>query len=162
MSVVVADNSPIDVLVRLGCEDLLPTLFGQVVIPRQVQEELLSLKTPKATRQFVLSPPDWFLVREPLSVESIPRLHAGEEAAISLALEMKADLLLIDEERGRQEAVKRGLAITGVIGILEVSARRSLLDLRETFARLVSETDFRINPDFLAERLELFETEMLD
>jgi predicted nucleic acid-binding protein len=162
MSVVVADNSPIDVLVRLGCEHLLPTLFGQIVIPRQVQEELLSLHTPRVTRQFVLSPPEWFQVREPLSIESIPRLHAGEEAAISLALEMKAELPLIDEERGRQEAIKRGLAITGVIGILEASARRHLLDLREIFARLVSETDFRINPDFLPARLELFESETLD
>jgi predicted nucleic acid-binding protein len=41
MSVVVADNSPIDVLVRLGYQEVLPNLFGRVVIPIQVQSELL-------------------------------------------------------------------------------------------------------------------------
>lgn len=160
MSIVVADNSPLDVLLRLGHAQLLPLLFGRVIIPSQVEQELLSPHTPDITRQLILTPPEWLEIQTPSYVETIPRLHAGEEAAISLALELKADLLLIDDERGRREATKRGLAITGVIGILESSARRGWLNLRQTFARLEYETDFRIDPQILAARLEIVERDM--
>lgn len=122
MSIVVADNSPLDVLVRLGHSGVLPALFGHVIIPSQVEQELLSPNTPDVTRQLVLTPPEWLKVQTPSSVEAIPSLHVGEEAAIALALELKADLLLIDDERGRKEATKRGLTITGVIGVLEAAA----------------------------------------
>ena len=156
MSVVVADNSPIDVLVRLGYQEVLPNLFGRVVIPIQVQAELLSPHTPEITHKFIVSPPEWLDISEPRSIEAIPRLHAGEEAAIALALELQAELLIIDDARGRQEAKKRGLAITGVIGVLEAAARRELLGLADAFRRIQTETDFRIRPELLAARLKEF------
>jgi len=158
MNLVVADNSPLDVLVRLGYADTLSRLFGKVFVPLQVQQELLSPNTPELTRAFISNPPPWLTVREPRSIENIPRLHAGEEAAIALALELKADLLLIDEDQGRKEAQRRGLPITGVIGILEASALRGWLDLPEAFRRIQTETDFRIRPEFLVARLKLFES----
>lgn len=160
MSIVVADNSPLDVLVRLGHSDVLPLLFGRVIIPVQVEQELLSPNTPDVTRQLVLAPPEWLRIQMPLIVEDIQGLHAGEEAAIALALELRADILLIDDERGRREATRRGLTITGAVGVLEAAARRGMLNLRQTFARLVKETDFRIDPQILAARLEIVEREL--
>jgi len=45
-------------------------------------------------------------------------LQIGEREAIRLAQEQRADLLLIDERRGRLEAKRRGLATTGTLGVL--------------------------------------------
>lgn len=41
------------------------------------------------------------------------KIHAGEREAIALAEELHADLLLIDDKDGRQEAEKHHLAVTG-------------------------------------------------
>ncbi len=153
---VVADNSPLDVLIRLGHSDLLKTLFGEVVIPTQVRDELLHSNTPEITRKFIEKPPDWLQVCQPTKIEPIPSLHLGEQAAISLALEMNAHLLLIDEKRGRHEALQRRLVVTGTIGILEQAADECLLDLEDAFTRL-RKTNFRIAPAILDRRLQIRE-----
>ncbi len=94
---VVADSSPINILVRIGYVDILPNLFGTACIPPQVRDELSDPQTPLAVRHFVENPPAWLEIRAPAVIEPIPPLGPGEEAAISLAGELKADALLIDE-----------------------------------------------------------------
>jgi len=81
---VVADSSPLIVLVNIGQIDVLPKLFGQVVIPPEVLSELNQPNRPAGARSFVASRPAWLLERVPVTVEAIPFLHAGELAAISL------------------------------------------------------------------------------
>jgi len=84
-------------------------------------------------------------------------LHDGETAAINLARELNADLLLIDEVQGRREAAARNIPLTGTIGVLEMAAAANLLDLKEAFER-VKRTDFWISPNLLDERLKGFRT----
>jgi predicted nucleic acid-binding protein len=81
-------------------------------------------------------------------VEPIPDLHEGERAAISLASELKADLLLIDESDGRSAALARHLQVTGTIGILQRAAEQGWLDLADAFER-IKQTDFWISPKLL-------------
>src|SRR6266404_7474834 len=97
---VVADSSPINILIRIGYIDVLSTLFGSVLIPPEVQSELTDPRTPEVVRHFVNALPSWIQVRQASVIESIPPLDRGEEAAISLAREFKADALLIDEKDG--------------------------------------------------------------
>jgi predicted nucleic acid-binding protein len=47
-----------------------------------------------------------------------PVLHAGEIAALSLALELRADLVLMDEAEGRSVAAALNLRTMGLLGIL--------------------------------------------
>jgi hypothetical protein len=54
----------------------------------------------------------------------LAQLHRGEAEAISLAGHVPADILLIDEQDGRQFAPQMGLAVTGVLGVL-LRAKRS-------------------------------------
>ncbi len=61
--IVVADTTPINYLVLTGHDGLLPKLFGQVLIPREVLRELRAEATPHAVREWIKSPPDWVEIR---------------------------------------------------------------------------------------------------
>src|SRR6266581_2246702 len=130
---VIADSSPLIVLVNLGHADVLPKLFGQVVIPPAVVYELSSPSRPQAVRDFAASPPTWLKVQRPAAIQPIPELHPGEIEALSLALELHADLLLIDERKAYREAVARKLNAVGTVRVLERAAAEKLLDLKEAF-----------------------------
>src|SRR5271157_3024978 len=134
--IVVSDSSAIIVLVKIGHEDVLPTLFEQILVPPEVASELASSKWPQAVQDFIAKPPAWFTVRAPSLVEPISDLHAGEVAAISLAQELQADRVIIDEKRGRKAAIERHMQVIGTIGILEAAAARGLLDLEQAFEQV--------------------------
>ena len=153
--IVVADSSPLIVLVNIGHIQILPALFREVVIPPQIAAELTDAKRPQAVQDFMREQPVWLRVQAPVSVELIPELHEGERAAISLASELQADLLLIDESDGRSAALARHLQITGTIGVLQRAAEQDLLDLAEAFAR-INQTDFWISPKLLDAELERY------
>ena len=152
---VVADSSPLIALINIEHVDLLPRLFGEIVIPPEITTELRAANRPPAVRQFLTTSPAWLIERVPAVIEPIPALHAGERAAISLARELKADLLLIDETMGRQAARERRIPITGTIGVLELAADRKLLDLAGAFER-IKKTDFWVSAELLDERLALY------
>jgi len=126
---VVSDGSPLDFLIRLGCIDVLPNLYGSVLIPPIVLEECSHLATPANVQQFMSRLPDWIRVRAPKSCEVIPKLDAGEMAAIHLALEVGADFVFLDDWAARLAAGRRGLAVTGLLGILERADENSFLEL---------------------------------
>ena len=62
--------------------------------------------------------------------------------AILLAEQLGAGLMLIDEWDGRHVAVKRGIKVTGTIGVLAAAAKSGLLDLPSAFSSL-RRTNFR-------------------
>lgn len=133
---VVADSSPVQYLVLIGQAELFPKLFGEVVVPGEVARELEHAKAPQPVRQFMAGKPDWLTVKNPRSLEPIPEIDLGEQAAISLAKELGADLLLIDDLDGRRAARERGIAITGTLGVLDRAGERGLLDLPRTIDEL--------------------------
>jgi predicted nucleic acid-binding protein len=153
--IIVADSSPLVVLVSIGHVDVLPALFPGILIPPQVEAELASAKRPELVRAFIAEPPPWIRIQHPSSLDRIEGLHAGETAAISLARDVGADLVIIDERLGRKMANERGLQVVGTIGVLEVAADRGLIDLGDAF-RKVKGTDFWVSPAFLDERLASF------
>ncbi|MGA2699794.1 MAG: DUF3368 domain-containing protein [Isosphaeraceae bacterium] len=150
--IVVADSSPFVVLVAVGHIDVLPSLFERIVIPPEVETELASPKRPAAVQAFIATPPSWLEVRPAATVEQVEGLHAGEAAAIALALALRADRVIIDEARGRKVATGQGLRVVGTIGVLEAAAERALIDLDQAFAK-VKQTDFWVSSALLDERL---------
>lgn len=154
--IVVADSSPLVALTNIDQLSILPRLFGTVTAPPEVIQELASAKRPAAVQALAGTPPSWLIVRAPSLNPAIEHLHAGEIAAINLATELRADLILIDEQLGRQAASQRQLHPIGTVGLLERAALQGWLNLRETFARLRT-TDFWISDALLDERLRAVE-----
>lgn len=155
--IVVADTSVILNLCCVGQDHLLPTLFHEKWIPDEVRVEFqrLSLHQP---RFHGLCLPDWALIQPaaPISVElaSLANLHAGETAALALALNGHADAVLMDESAGRRAAQLLGLPVIGVLGVL-LQARRSglLLAIKPVLQRLAAEASFWLSPALMAEAL---------
>jgi predicted nucleic acid-binding protein len=128
--IVVSDTSPILSLARIDRLDLLESLYGQVLIPPAVFAELeTSLSdwpTPIALNRF-----PWMVVVEPTDTARLSELQRdldpGEAEAIALAIERKADLLLVDERRGRRTARASGVRVTGLLGVIAQAKRTGLI-----------------------------------
>jgi predicted nucleic acid-binding protein len=146
---IVADASPVNVLIRANRIGVLPQIFGLVMIPRTVAMELQHDRSPESVKAFVARPPEWLRIADPLCTDLIPPLDAGESAAIWLAKESQADLLLIDERDGRRVATRMGLNVMGTIGLLELAASRKLISLRESLDSLPPEFLVRISPKII-------------
>ncbi len=144
--IVVADASPLNYLIQINCEGLLCDLYRRVLVPAPVIEEL---GHPSAPAAWLLRLPSWIDVRvvsfrEDATMEALDR---GEREAIQLAEEHHANLLLIDERRGRSEAKRRGIPTTGTLGILLAGGKRRLIEPELAFQRLVEQTNFRATPE---------------
>jgi len=152
--IVVADTTPINYLILIEEIDVLPKLYGRVIIPHAVSEELLRSRAPVKVQEWMKQPPDWLEVLSPTVVvdAKLAKLDAGERDAIALAEELSADQLIVDELLGRREAERRSLPVIGTIGVLREAAEMGLLDLRSAFERL-RQTSFHVSPAILASLL---------
>jgi predicted nucleic acid-binding protein len=150
MLLVVADTSPIFYLLSIDHIDLLQRLFGKVIVPDAVHTELCHPAAPEVVREWVARLPVWVQVTpvETLDDAAFRPLGAGERAAITLALTLHADLILIDERKGTNVALDKGFEVTGTLGILRLAARRGFVDLADSFARL-KRTNFRYRQDIM-------------
>ncbi len=144
--IVIADTSPINYLILIGDQDLLHSLFGEVIIPEMVFQELQAHSTPSAVRQWVGRRPDWLSIRKATASpdNTLSHLDDGEIEAIQLAEELSADLLLVDEKAARKEAARRHLATSGTLGVLDLAAERGLVDFSDSLTRL-KQTSFRLS-----------------
>ncbi len=126
---VISDATPLNILLRAGLVDVLPALFGRVVIPPAVARELTHPSSPESVRGAVEEAPAWLEVRAPsVPVAEGPK-GQGEREAIALAVELHADLFLADDKAARAEAMGLGVPTTGTLGVLEMAAERGLVDL---------------------------------
>jgi predicted nucleic acid-binding protein len=61
--IVITDTTPLNYLVLIGESELLPTLYGGVVIPAAVLMELRARGAPARVREWATSPPDRYRPR---------------------------------------------------------------------------------------------------
>ncbi len=148
--IVVADTSPINYLLLIQEIDILPKMYGRVVIPRAVHEELLRPVAPEIVRAWISGAPAWLEIRIPNNVpdSSLAKLDPGERDAIMLATELRADQLIVDDREGRKQAEERHIPVIGTLGVLEEAATLGLLDLRVAVERLQT-TSFYVAPEVL-------------
>jgi predicted nucleic acid-binding protein len=144
---VIADTGPLNYLILIGHIELLPVLFEKVLLPATVQSELASSKAPSSVRHWATNLPAWLEVRNaPLSQAedaTLKGIDAGEKAAVQLAVSLNADLLLMDDRKGVNAAQRKGLRVTGTLGILDFAEHRGLADFAQAVERL-RQTNFRV------------------
>lgn len=150
MRIVVADTGPLHYLVLIEAIELLPRLYGRVLVPEVVCTELAHLRTPAPVRTWLATNPVWLKSRvtPPVAALPFPWLGDGERAAIALAQSIGAALVLIDDRAGAVAARSQGLAATGTLGVLELGAMSGLVDMPSAVTRLKA-TNFRYRPELL-------------
>lgn len=145
--IVIADTGPINYLILIDAIDVLPKLYGRILVPPSVSDELRHPRAPEAVRKWILEPPQWFEVRPTTRMPDNGLLAAdleiGERDAILLAEEIEADELIIDDGRGRQEAARRRMHFVGTLGVLRTAANVGLVDFKMAVNRLRA-TNFHI------------------
>lgn len=156
--IVVTDTSVVLNLCLLGLEDVLVTLFGEVQAPPAVKEEFVRLVNVDP-RFASLAFPSFILLRAPGAIHPLvvtPRLDRGEREALSLAAEIQASRVLMDERAGRAAASKLGLQCIGLLGILIEARRRNLISsVAPQLDRLQTEARFWFSPSLRIQVLQL-------
>ena len=156
MAIVVSDTSPIRALGHLGLIDLLHHLYSEVLVPPAVDEELKN--PPVGTIAVDVGGYAFIRLQAPIDATQVDRflqvLDLGESEALALALEVHADLVLLDESKGRAEAMRHGLVPIGVLGTLARAKHRGYIDaIAPLIDRLQDELRFFISPALKTEVL---------
>jgi predicted nucleic acid-binding protein len=147
--VIVSDSSPLISLARIGRLELLHRLYGDLLIPQAVWHEVVVKGAGQPGVEEIKSAV-WIktaTVENDELVLALQRdLGAGEAEAIALALEKKADLLLMDERLGRDTARYFGVRCIGLLGVLaEAKHRREIEAVRPVIDLLVNRAGYRIS-----------------
>jgi predicted nucleic acid-binding protein len=153
--IVVADTSPLNYLILIDHIDVLEPMYGRIAIPAAVRDEMLQPQAPISVRSWVTNLPEWVEVHgsKPAPFFLAKNLDLGEREAISLALTLKAPILIIDEALGRREAEAHGLRVIGTLGILRDAHDLNLLNLKTALEQLQA-TNFRVPTEILAKLLD--------
>lgn len=155
---VVSDTSVLSGLIKIGHLELLEKVFAEIIIPIKVYQELKDLSQFGYDLAVVYSA-TWIKVKSPNNLYLVEKLstniNLGEAEAIVLAIELKADLILMDEKLGREVAESQGLKVTGLIGILIKAKSLGLIHLIKPFLDNLIKVNFRIGKTLYDSALQL-------
>ena len=147
--IIISDTSPIINLAAIDYLWLLPKIYGQIIIPQSVFDEIViaGVGEPGADE---IKFADWIEVRNchnmTLWHQLKTELDAGEAEAIALAVEIQADRILIYERRGRQKAIDLSLRPVGVLGVLLRAKQDGLISaVKPLLDRLINDAGFFVN-----------------
>jgi predicted nucleic acid-binding protein len=147
--IVVSDTSCLSALLRVGQLSLLHAVFGTIIIPKKVAEELLRLKAFDIDLS-EFSNAAWIEINTPKDIPLLQRLllrlDEGEAHAITLAVELAADWLIIDELKGRKAAESLSINFIGLAGVLLLAKEEGhLKQIKPLLNRILEETSFRMS-----------------
>lgn len=142
MIVVVSDTSAISALLQIGEIEILQKLYGQILIPEAVRTELKRshAQIPDFIQTESVAP-------SPALQARLETLDIGEAYAITLTEQIHADLLLIDEKKGRAAAASAGLQYMGLAGALIEAKRKGIISsLTDILEHITVDAGFRLSP----------------
>jgi predicted nucleic acid-binding protein len=156
--IVVSDTTPLSELAKVGSLELLREVFGKIIIPQEVYNEVTTGLHPAAS---AVPSATWIQVCPVSNQENIfalqedTGLDLGECAVIILAEELGATQILIDERAARLVAEERNLSIIGTIGTLLLAKEQGIIkSVKEVMDELILQGK-RINPRLYKDILEI-------
>jgi predicted nucleic acid-binding protein len=149
--IVVSNTSPIINLAAIDRLDLLRQLYGGILIPQSVRNEIVRSGTsePGASEVEMF---DWIETRNVANQTAVSALRleldAGEAETIILGIELKADLVLLDERKARMAASRLNLKFVGLLGILVEAKHKGIVDeVKPVMDNLMTKAGFWIAPE---------------
>ena len=127
MRKVLANTTPLIALANIDRLDLLHQLYGTIIVPQAVIDEIIREPAKHRVREC-----PWITlqaIQDP-SMKDVfrARLHAGEVEVIILARELQADLVIMDDDAAKKTARFFGQRVTGTMGVLLKAKREGYLD----------------------------------
>ena len=131
--IVIADTSCFILLDNIGELNLLKLLFGHVITTTVIANE------------FGTDLPDWVEIRSVINItfQATLDIDPGEASAITLALESKSALLILDDNKGRKAAQRLNLNITGTLGVFLKAKRAGIIPSIRPLLEKIQKTNFR-------------------
>ena len=127
---VIANTTPLIALANIDRLELLHELYGTIIVPQAVVDEIISEPAKQRVRSAT-----WIKVeaiQDPSQKDIFrARLHAGEVEVMILAREQNADLVIMDDNAAKKTAKFLGLNVTGTLGILLKSKKEGYLEMVE-------------------------------
>ena len=147
--IVISDTTPLSELAKVGQINLLRDVFGQVILPQEVYDEVTTGTHPAVA---AVKSADWIEVfsvnnsEKVSALQTLTKLGLGECAAIILAEELNAQRLLIDDLEARREAISRNLPVIGTVGVLLLAKKQGRIkSIKEILDALIAQNT-RISP----------------
>ncbi len=154
--IIVADSSPLISLAIIGQLNVLDNLFEKVVIPNAVFEEITKTSKPFSDKLKIFCAGKIVNVKNKLAVRILQHsIDKGEAEAITLALENKISTVLIDDYRGRKQAVLEGLKPIGTLGVLLQAKKTHQIEKIKPMIEILLANNIRISQALIAEMLRL-------
>lgn len=156
MAVVVSDTTPLHYLILIGRESILAGLYGKVFIPPGVLEELRHSAAPATISAWAKNPPAWVSVVVPAFIsQDFEGLDFGERQALALAIELGADLVLLDDKIARRFAKNAKLKVKGTLGIVADAAKAGMVDFVET-VEMLQRTSMHLDQNLIVDIIAQF------
>lgn len=160
--IIISDTTLIISLIKINRLDLLEKLFVEVLIPNAVFKELTT-NTLFTNEAEIVKKSSFLKVSSVQNQKSLQLLQAvsglddGESEAIILADELKSNILLMDERKGRKVAQKLGINITGTIGILIQAYNEGMISDVEvkSYLNQLKNTNIRLSDSLIQQALSL-------
>ena len=147
--IAVSNSSALIALDFLGrLDDLFGSLYGEVWIPPAVAKEVRPRVLPASLPIRALTQPVGPRIMR-------AALGPGESEALALAIEIAADVVLLDDQTARRLALALGLKISGTIGVLIEAKKRGLIPAVRPLIEMLQRLPFHMTPALYDEALQL-------
>ena len=156
--IVILNSTPIIALSSIDRLDLLEKLYGTVIIPTAVKDEIGAKSGSKAQAQLATFD-TWIQTK---SIENVTQkqtfktqLHDGEVEVMILGQELNADLLIIDDYMAREYAKYLGFKVIGTVGVILAAKSRALITEVKPYVDLLIMNDIYIGKRLYAEIMKI-------
>lgn len=145
--VVVSDTTPLIALAKIELLEMLPELFGEILVPKAVYDEVVGAGKKRSGVKAVAEA-DWIIVQEVEDKSRVDylltQLDLGEAEAIILAQEVQAGLVLVDERKARAIAQRLNLEVVGTAGLLLLLKEQAVITEVRPLLNKLRALDFRL------------------